>query len=404
MRPIADHELEAFARADAVAFASSPPDHAALEDARDELELDRTLAVFDEGKIVATAAALSLELTLPGLTTVPAAGVAYVGVVPTHRRKGLLRRMMERQLAHVSACGEPLAVLHASEAGIYGRFGYGLATSRACIELDRHHGALLPSSEPAGQLLLLEAEEAAPTLPAIFDRARRRQPGEVSRSPRLWKVRLRDRHRGEDRSPRFFVVHQQAGEAPDGYAVYRVRGRWEHGTPRSQVAVEEVVALTGVAEAALWQFLLSIDLTEVVEAHNRPLEDPLRWMLREARPRVTGMSDALWVRLVDVATALSSRRYPVSGRLVLEVGDGFRPDSSGCYTLEGGPDGAACHPSQGPPDLAMDVADLGALYLGGVRASTLARAGRVKEVRGGALARADTMLASHPLPFCRTFF
>lgn len=404
MRPVTAEELEAFVRADSVGFGSPPPDAEELAEARRLTELDRTLAVFDDGRIVATAAALSLELTLPGLTTAPAAGIATVAVVPTHRRRGLLRALMARQLGDVRERGESVAVLYASEAEIYGRFGYGLASSRLAVEIDRRHAAVSVAPRPGARLRLLEPEEAATVLPRVFDQARLRQPGEVSRSPEWWETRLAERPGGDKAKPPFRVAHHPVEGQADGYASYRIESKWEGGSPRGRVLVDEVVAVHPEAEAALWRYLLSLDLTQVVEA-SRPVDDPLRWMLADARSmRVTALSDALWLRPVDIPAALGARRYPVAGRLVVQVTDDFCPDGAGTYELEGGPDGAHCRRSDRDPDLVMDVADLGALYLGGVAASTLARAGRVKEERPGALSRADAMFVSRPPPFCRTFF
>lgn len=405
LRPVTEEEFPAVLRADSTAFGIPPPGEEEIADWRGLVEPDRTLAVLDGGHVVATAAAIAFELTLPGLTTIPAAGVSLVAVVPTHRRRGLLRRLMARQLEDVGERGEAVAVLNASESLIYGRFGYGLASSHLDVEVDRRHGALtVPPSE--GQVTLLEADEAGKVLPAIFDQARRRQPGDLDRSAARWEVRLRDRE--QDRkgaSARFHAVHESALGEADGYATYRVRSHWEHGQPRGRVLADEVVALTPEAYAGLWRFLLSLDLTEAVEARNRPVDEPLRWMLADPRRlRVTLLSDFLWLRLVDVGTALAARRYPVAGRLVLDVADAFCPGKGGRYALEGGPDGAECRPTDAEPDLALGTADLASLYLGGVAASALAAAGRVAERRPGALARADAMLACHPRPFCRTGF
>ncbi len=184
-----------------------------------------------------------------------------------------------------------------------------------------------------------------------------------------------------------------------------MKSDWQSGLHKSRVIVYEVVGLTPAAEADLWRFLFSLDLTETVTADRRPLDDPLRWMLVDPRRlRVTMVGDFLWVRMLDVAAALSARRYPVEATLVFEVGDAFRPETAGRYRLDGGPDGAACRRTTDEADLALGVEDLGAVYLGGVAASALAAAGRITEVRPGALRTADAMLASHPAPFSRTGF
>lgn len=408
LRAVTDDEFEELLRVDHLAFASGPPEAERLADLRKCAELDRTRAVFEGGRMVAASAALSLELTVPGPATVPAAAVTWVGVLPTHRRRGHLRRMMGALLDDAGAREEPVAILLASESLLYGRFGYGLASSHVSVEIESRHSAMRPSSpgDAGGRLELVEPEHAAKVLPPLLDRARRRQPGDVQRPDAWWDATFRDPEK--DRAgagSQFYVVHESAAGEADGYAIYRVKLRWEHGTHKGRVVVSEVVGLTPDAEADLWRYLFSIDLTDVVEAECRPVDDPLRWMLVDPRRlRVTMVGDFLWVRVLDVAVALEARRYPVAGALVLDVVDAFHPDTAGRYRLEGGPDGAECRRTAEEPDLALSAEDLGALYLGGVAASTLAAAGRITEHRPRALARADSMLASHPAPFSRTGF
>ncbi|MGI8683887.1 MAG: GNAT family N-acetyltransferase [Acidimicrobiales bacterium] len=407
LRAVTDGEFEALLRVDHAASGSTAPDAEDIATYRKATELDRTRAVFEGGRLVAASAALSLELTLPGLTTVPATGVTFVGVLPTHRRRGHLRRMMASLLDDGVARQEPVAILLASESLLYGRFGYGLASSHTSTEIESRHAALRPSApDGGGRIELFESEHAAKVLPGLLDRARRLQPGDVRRPDAWWDARFRDPEKDRDgASQQFYAVHESASGEADGYATYRVKSDWQSGLHKSRVLLFEVVGLTPEAEADLWRFVFSLDLTEVVEADRRPLDDPLRWMLVDPRRlRVTMVGDFLWVRMLDVAAALSARRYPVEGTLVFEVTDAFRPGTAGRYRLHGGTDGAECRRTTDEPDLAVGVEDLGALYLGGVAASALAAAGRIAEARPGALRRADAMLASHPRPFSRTGF
>jgi len=407
LRAVTDDEFEDLLRVDNAAFGSSAPDAEEVATYRKAIELDRTRAVFEGGRMVAASANLSLELTLPGLTTVPAAGVTLVGVLPTHRRRGHLRRMMASLLDDAATRGEPLAILLASESLLYGRFGYGLASSHTSVEIESRHGALWPSApDGGGRIDLFGAEHAAKVLPALLDRARRLLPGDIRRPDAWWEALFGDaeKHR-RGAGPNFYAVHESVSGEADGFATYRVKSEWQSGLHKGRVIANEVVGLNPAAEADLWRFLFSLDLTEVVEAARRPLDDPLRWMLVDPRRlRVTMVGDFLWVRLVDVAAALSARRYQVEATLVFEVSDDVRPETAGRYRLDGGPDGAACRRTTDRADLALGVEDLGALYLGGVAASALAAAGRVTEVRPGSLRRADAMLASHPAPFSRTGF
>jgi predicted acetyltransferase len=254
---------------------------------------------------------------------------------------------------------------------------------------------------------MLAGEEAARLLPGIFERVQRTWPGQVSRSGAWWRMWLDDPAwiRG-DWGPRVLVVHEPPGGEPDGYASYRQRGQWADGLPDGVVRVEELHAETPEAAAGLWGFCLDLDLTVAVELRDRPLDEPLHWLLVDPRRlRTTKVADFLWLRLLDLPAALAARRYASAGRLVLEVADALVPANQGRFALEGGPDGAECRPAgQAEPDVVLDVADLGALYLGGVRFASLARAGRIREGRSGGVALADAMFATDRVPWCSTGF
>lgn len=398
-RPISVEELPAFVEADAVAFGTRPAPRG-VETVASWLELDRTRAVFDGDRLVGASATIGFELTVPGPATVKAAGVTWVGVMPTHRRQGILRAMMASLAADAADRGEPVAILVASEGSLYGRFGYGQATSSLSWEIERGRAALARPG-PVGQLELLTDEGAAAVLAPLHDAFRRARPGAVDRSPAWWAAHLRADDEGRAPGPvRFHVVHHGRG-GPSGYASYRVETCWEDGVSRARLDVQDLVALDPGAEAALWRYLLALDLVEVVRARGRPVDEALPWMLVDPRSlRVRGLWDGLWLRVLDVPAALAGRRYAVDGEVVLGI------EGGGSVRLAGGPGGAECGPAAGPvtPDLSLAPADLGALYLGGVAPSTLAWAGRVVEHRPGALARADAMFAARPAPHCPTHF
>ena len=405
LRPIAEGEWDDAFRVDTTAFGETPVDAEEGAAWRAAHDPDRSLGVFERDRVVAVTAARPFELTLPGPAWLTVAGITGMAVLPTHRRQGLLRRMMRHQLEDAARRGEAVAALTASESSIYGRFGFGPATSDVGVELGTAHAALAVPSPP-GRVTMLDGDELTKVLPPILDRARLSQPGDVDRSPEWWRLMLLDPERERDgATERLHVVHSGGAGGADGYASYRVRCQAEHGLSRSRAMVDELVALTPDAHAALWQFLVSIDLVDVVEARRRPVEDPLRWLLADPRRlRVIMLADQVWLRLLDVEVALAARRYPVAGRLVLEISDPSWPEAAGRYELDGGPDGAGCRRTSAGPDLSLGAGELGAVYLGGVSVATLAAAGRVVEHRPGAIARADAMLASRPLPYCRTPF
>jgi predicted acetyltransferase len=405
LRPITDDELVKFVEAEHTPF-SEDVTAEDVESIRKIAEVDRSLAAFDGDQIVGSAGIFSFELTVPGDLQLPAAGVTAVSVMPTHRRRGILTRMMARQLDDVAAKGEPLAILGASESIIYGRFGYGACTFMTEVEIERTHTRMSHPPSAPGRLVMIDKDAAEKVLPACYDHVRRHTVGAVSRSDAWWKEVLSDREatrRG--RSRRFIVVHERAPGEVDGFLTYRVQHHWTDGhAPASILHIGDFVTLDDEVKAALWQFAFSVDLIGTIRAFC-PMDEPLAWRLadpRRLRTRNTG--DMLWARILDVPAALAGRRYLASDRLVLQVDDAFRPASGGVFALDGGPDGAECARTDAEPDLVLGVSELGSLYLGGASFAMLARAGRVTERTQGALARADRMFASERAPWCDTDF
>jgi predicted acetyltransferase len=368
-------------------------------------EFDRSLAAFDGDRVVGTGGAYSMDLTLPGLITVPVGGLTAIGVLPTYRRRGILRAMIERHFEDVESRGEPLSVLNASESTIYGRFGYGAATWSSDLEIDTGAAALRDPPEAPGEVRMVDASEGEKLLPEFYDRARRSQPGELTRKPEIWVSYFQDppwfRHGA---SRHYDVVYEEAGRV-EGWVSYRIEEQWVGPLANNAVRVRELYALTPAARAALWRFTLGLDLASKVKMLNRPGHEPLGWLLADPRRlRVTHTHDDLWVRLLDLPVALAARRYAIEGRLVLQVADRMRPANDGRFALDASPDGASCQPTRDGPDLVLGVDALGAAYLGGARLSTMAAAGRVAERTPGALERADLLFSSNPPPWSTTSF
>ncbi len=413
VHPVVETDIPAFARSIYGAF-GEVADADRLARAAESYQRDFALAISDHGRIVATASAYPLELTLPAAPgrvypSIPVPGVTAVGVSPTHRRRGLLTTLMEHQLADFRQRGYPLAVLLASESIIYGRFGYGWAQSYQALALESDRDAFRPDAPPVtGQMRLLDADEAAKVLPSVHDQARRRQPGELIRSSLTWDRHFRDPEKERDGGGgRMYALHESPAGDADGWVSYRFRNfDWPAGLPSHIAEIEDLVALDREAYVALWRFALDLDLVEEVRAPQRPLDEPLRWLLADPRRlRTTEVADHLWVRLVDVPAALSARGYGADERLVIEVRSDD-PSVAGCFVLETGPTSGSCRVAQGGENaqLVLGLADLGAIYLGGVAPSTLAAAGRVTELHAGSLGAADRAFASPVAPFCTLHF
>ncbi len=402
IRAIEPEELEAFTAAMGTAFGFDVSAEI-LEQWRGVGELDRTVAVFDDAEIVGTAGVFSYTLTVPG-AMLPMAGVTWVSVKPTHRRRGVLTQMMRRQLDDVHERGEPLAGLWASESVIYDRYGYGPAAEGVELRIERLRTKLACGVSPCGRTRLVSREEALQSWPVVYDRVLPTRPGMFSRNESWWKYHtLRASTGRSGRSSGSFYVQYEEDGRPLGYARYRVRQEQEAGSPNGTLLVLELMPATDAACTALWSYLFGVDLIVTIEAYQRPVDEPLPWMLADPRRLLRRPWDSLWLRIVDVAPALEGRRYGASGRLVLEVRDGFCPWNEGRYELEAGPDGASCRRSDAEPDIVLSAADLGSVYLGGTRLQTLRRAGRVQG-DAEALRRADAMFAWDPLPWCPEVF
>ncbi|MGH2520687.1 MAG: GNAT family N-acetyltransferase, partial [Chloroflexota bacterium] len=361
MRHPADDELERVLATVEAVFGNElrHPDEA-LAAARATLPLDRILAVFDGGSVVGVAAAYPLSMTIPG-GELPCGGVSWVGVLPSHRRRGLARDLMRRQLAELHERHEPLAALWASEAAIYGRFGYGFAVPGQRLDADRAGFAYRADVGPAGQVRLLSTEQALETLPGIYDRARPARAGVMARTLTWWQEHVLSQRDEPPESGTRFLAALELDGVPAAYAIYRVRHSWEQGLAGNTVAVQEALGTSTLATKEMWRFLFGIDLSARVTARHLDPAAPLRLNVMDPRHLRMSLGDGLRLRLIDVEAALKARGWPTSDGLIVEVRDEFCPWNSGRYQV-----GQGAGRALGTPDLSLDVMDLASAYLGGV--------------------------------------
>jgi predicted acetyltransferase len=366
-------------------------------------------ALLRPARLVGTSVVLSLELTLPGSVTIPAGGMTWVAVLPTHRRRGTLRRLVAAQSADMAHRGETVSALIASEGNIYGRFGYGPATSAVSFSVERARAAFAHPIRDTGRTVLLTDQEAAVELPTIYERLRRLQPGSVSRSAGWWIEYLHDpEHHREGGGGMFHAKHETTQGEADGYVSYRIKEEPSGWSSRSTLLVVELLAADPGVYAALWDYILNTDLIHTISFSRGRVDEPLRWLLADPRAHmVTALGDYLWIRLLDIPGALAVRPYRTAGELVLEVDFAFPGPGTERVALragEAGHDGSECTATARPPDLALGASSLGAAYLGGVSFATLAAAGLVRELRPGFVERADAMFSTSTAPYCVTMF
>jgi predicted acetyltransferase len=396
-------ELDAFVECDAAGFATDVRPES-YEFARHFLEVDRCIAAVDRKKLVGQGAALSWEMALPGGASVGAAAVTYVSVLGTHHRRGVLTRMMGALLDQAADRGEPCAILLASESLIYGRFGYGVTTSAASWEIDRRYATLREPIDIGGEFAFLDAVEAEVAAPALWEQVWRRQPGEVSRSEGWWWGWFSDpEHWRGGATHRFYVAHRDDNGVVDGLAGFRYKEQWE-SNPHHALTVSPIIATSPAVRLAMQAWLCKLDLVGTVKFEWAPRHEPFRWALKEPRRlRQTELSDALWLRVLDVPAVLGARTYRPTDALVLDVHDPFRPAVGGRFLLDAGAGGAQCTRTDRDADVALGIEELGVIALGGERPSTLAAAGRV-EASADALARADALFATDVPAYCATDF
>lgn len=423
LRLITEDELPGLHTNHQHAFHAGPPSEAALARMHARIELDRTLGAFDGPVMVGVTSAYSFQMRIPGALAAMA-GVTMVSVLPTYRRRGILSALMRQQLADIHARGEATAALFASEAAIYGRYGYGRASWHTSYEVHGGEGALAPDAptDSALRLRIAEPGTARAELAKVYQAALDERPGLYARNDAWWDRLLTDEpeDRGGASPLRCVIAEDPAG--PRGYALFSALPSWDGASflPDSSVSIREVMTADPAAAAAIWSDLLTRDLVTEFRAQVRPVDDPVLYLLADPRRLRPTIADGLWVRLVDVSAALGQRRYACPMDAVIEVTDGLcgwnqgrwrltagRPGGPAAATHTGGePPGfaATCEPTSAAADIALPVSALGAAYLGGTRLGALAAAGQATELRPGAVAALSAAMSWDPAPWCPQIF
>jgi predicted acetyltransferase len=379
-----------------------------IENERHLIDVDRVIGAFEGETPVGASAAFPFRMTTPG-GDVGTAGITLVGVLPTHRRKGILRLMMADLFETARVRREAVAILWASEAAIYQHFGYGLATFQTSFDTVKDKIRFRSPIGPLGRVRIVEREEAVKLCSAVYDARQASMPGAIARSDAKWRYQMVHdaAWMQADNGAKIRAVLEVDGE-PRAYVIYRHKPDWDETGPKAVLTVLELIGVDAAAEQALWEWLFSIDLVAKVRAWRGPMPHPLQLMITEPRRLNALVSDGMWLRIIDLPEAMASRRFRGPASLVLEVTDAFCPWNAGRWQLTvPGPDGSGKltpAPDSAPSDLALDISDLATLYLGTVRLGDLARAGRVRECRAGALNAADALFATSVSPSNSTMF
>jgi predicted acetyltransferase len=371
------------------------------------MDLNRCWGAFDAGKPVGTLRGIEFELTVPGGAELPLDGISSVTVVPSHRRRGLLSRMMAAELGAAKERGETLAGLFAAEYPIYGRFGYGPAAEAATWHLDAR--AAKWSRELPGTVEIVDVPIALEQAPKVYDKVRALTPGAVSRETARWERFLGlvpPVGESEDKEAKEYLnalCYDQDGE-PVGYVQYRFgKEQWNHGLPNTDLQATDLFAVNVEYEARLWKFLADHDwVSHVFAEEHRRIDELWRELLVDRRAAWSeDHTEGQWLRVLDTAAALSARRYEVPGRIVLRVvdKDGY---ADGTFALDGGPDGASCVPTTESPEATLSAAVLASIYLGGNSAARYALLGQLDEHRSGAADRLAAMFHTAIAPWSPT--
>lgn len=400
-RPPSADELRSVGAVVSIALLQAPHSDDAWRKSEPTWRACETISAFDDGVCVGSASEFLVETTVPGGTRLPTAAITRVGVLPTHRRQGIGKRLMERLVVESLGRGRMLASLRASETGIYPRFGFGVAGENASAVIDARRARPLRGPEIDGSFRLLDRGEILDVIPGLYDRVAHDRPGAITRPPWIWSRYLEDAV--STSTATFVAVHLDSTGQPDGYAHYNMSWHDEFSeAPAGHGKIHELYGATHSVELALWRYLLDIDLVRTWRADQRPLDDVARFAVADSRAYATkAVGDEQWLRLLDVDVALGARSYnPTDRAVTIMVRDPLLTSNAGTWRI----DAYGAFRSHNEPDLIVGIDAISAAYMGGTPWWALHAAGQVREQRPGAITDADTLFASRPLPYCGSFF
>ena len=393
-------EFDDYVRVNSAAFGfHSTPER--VEQLAKFYEMDRSTTAFDGEELVGTAGIFSFDMTVPG-GSLPTAGVTWVGVRATHRRRGVLTEMMRHQLDGIHERGEAIATLWAAETPIYPRFGYGQAADGVELRIDRVRTGLRSRVQWSGRTRIVERETALAEWPPVYERVRLKHAGMYSKQAWWWSDRnLPKEERPGEMKP--FLVQYEEGTKVLGYVRYTFNHANHEGLSTAVLKVIELVSETDAAYSALWEYIFGVDLINTIEASWRRVDEPLVHMLEDPRRLFRRVQDTLWARIIDVPRALEARAYRADGAITFRIHDSFCSWTEGTYRLEVNGGRARCTATTAEPEIDMSIVELGAIYYGGPRLSSFVSAGRAAGSEK-AVKLADVMFSADQMPWCPEVF
>ena len=400
-RPPEPDELRSVGAVVAVALLQAPHSDQLWGKSEPTWQACETVSAFDGQACVGSASEFLVETTVPGGARLPTAAITRVGVLPTHRRQGIGKQLMERLVVEARDRGRMLASLRATEAVIYPRFGFGVTGENASAVVDSRRARPLRAPEIEGSFRMLDRGEILDVVPDLYERVAHGRPGVITRPSWLWSRYFEEAIAGSAAS--FVVVHLDITGYPDGYVHYDVSWHDQFSeAPTGHGRIHELYGIDSGVELAMWRYLLDIDLVNPWRADERPLDDVAKFAVADSRAyAIKAVGDEQWLRLLDVDVALGTRTYNSTDRAVtIMVRDPLMANNSGTWRV----DAHGAFRSHNEPDLIVGIETISAAYMGGTPWWTLHAVGQVREQRHGAVGDADILFASHPSPYCGSFF
>jgi len=376
-----------------------PHDDESWERTRPSWEESSSVSAWDGDRCVGHASQFFVDTTVPGGRRVPSTAVTRVGVLPTHRRRRVATSLMQHVIAEAVERGAVLMSLRASEAVIYARYGFGMAGEYTEVVIDPARARPVSGAATDGTFMLLRSDEIKAAVLPIYDACAHRRPGMLSRPDSWWTRYIGDAIRGS--KPSYVAVHVDSHGTHDGYVHYDLAWNTD-GSHGANGEVHDLFATTDGVELALWAYILDIDLIRTWKAEQRPLDDLIHAAVSDRRACATkSVDDEQWVRIVDVDAALAARAFnDANGSVTIEVSDPLVAANNGTWTV----DATGAQRTSKESDLAVGISTLSAVYMGGIAWHTLAATGSVAVRTEHAIAIADNLFASRPLPFSGSFF